>query len=114
LKEFAQHFWLLCVLCHAIHFGLQLLKSNRPLPVFFQHLRVAQIIFDLLFQLRLRHHGIERWLGIVAFFWPNAMTPVNLLNGSLINDALCKRESGSCRMGTVRRPFRTKESKQRS
>jgi hypothetical protein len=37
-KKFAQHLWLLCVLCHPIHFGLQLVRSDWPLPVILQRL----------------------------------------------------------------------------
>ena len=49
---------------------------------------VAQIACDLGFQLRLRYHGTERWLGIRILLWPDAMPPVNVLNCSLISDAL--------------------------
>jgi hypothetical protein len=38
LKEFAQHLGLLGVPGHAIHLSLQLLNSDRPLPVILQHL----------------------------------------------------------------------------
>ena len=41
------------MLGHPLHLGLELLGSDRPLPVIFQRLRVAQIIFDFLFNLRL-------------------------------------------------------------
>src|ERR1051326_2652372 len=40
-KDFAQHFGLLGVLRHAIHFSLQLLGSDRPLPVILQRLRLS-------------------------------------------------------------------------
>jgi hypothetical protein len=80
------------VLSHAIHFSLQLLSGNGPLPVILQRLRLTQIISDFVFQLRLRHHRIERWLAIRAIFWPDPVTPVNFFNRSLICDALLKRE----------------------
>ena len=86
-KHFAQHLGLVGVLCHAIHFSLQLLGSDWPMPVVLQRLRVAQIICDFLFELRLRHHCIERWLGIRAVFRPDAVIPVNLLDRSLISYA---------------------------
>ena len=38
---------------HAIHFGLELLGADGPLPVVFQRLRVAQIVFYLLLDLPL-------------------------------------------------------------
>jgi hypothetical protein len=44
-----QYFGLLGVLRHAIHFSLQLLSRDRPLPVILQRLGHAQIIFDFLF-----------------------------------------------------------------
>ena len=50
-KEFTQHRGLLRVFCHAIHFSLQLLGGDRPLPVILQRLRVAQIVFYLLLDL---------------------------------------------------------------
>jgi hypothetical protein len=79
------------VLRHAIHFNLQLLSGDRPLPVILQRLRLAQIILDFAFDLRLRHHGVERWLGIRSLFGPDAMTPVNFFDCSLIRYAFCKR-----------------------
>jgi hypothetical protein len=111
LKEFAQHFWLLGVMRHSVHLGLQLLRSDWRLPVIPHRLRIAQIVFDFSLQLRLSHHSIERWLGIGALFWPGPMTPVNFLNGSLVSYAVSKRQRFS---RNVRRRFRTKESKQRS
>ena len=77
----------------AFHFGLQLVRSDWPLPVIFQHLGVAQIVCDSVFDLRLRHHRIERGLGIRAASRPDTMTPVNLFNRSLVGYALCKSES---------------------
>jgi hypothetical protein len=95
---------------HAIHFNLQLLSGDRPLPVILQRLRLAQIICDLFFELRLRHHSIQRWLGIGSLFGPDAMTPVNVFNRSLISYALYKRQSGSCRMRSFRWRFGMEES----
>jgi hypothetical protein len=106
LKDFAQHFGLLGVLRHAIHFSLQLLGSNWRMPVIRQYLRIAQIICDFLFKLRLRHHRIERRLEVGTFLWPNAMPPVNLFNRSLISYALCKRQRF---VGSFRRRFGTEE-----
>ena len=51
-KDFAQHSGLFGVTGDPLHFGLQLVGSDRPLPVIFQRLRVAQIVFHLLFDLR--------------------------------------------------------------
>ena len=62
------------------------------MPVILERLRFAQIIFDFLFHLRLRHHRIERWLGIGSLFGPDAVTPVNFLDRSLISYAFCERE----------------------
>src|SRR5205807_10353596 len=47
----------------------------------------AVIIFDFLFELRLRHHCIERWLGIGALFRPDAVISVNLLDRFVISYA---------------------------
>src|SRR5207237_1480471 len=74
------------------HLALQLVGSNRPLPVILKQLRVAQIVFDLLFDLRVRHHLLQRRLGIWVRFWPDAMTPVNLFDHPLITDALRKAQ----------------------
>jgi hypothetical protein len=60
------------------------------LPVIFEGLRFAQVIRDFLFQLRLRHHRVERRFAIGPFFRPDAMTPVNVFNAALINDAFRK------------------------
>jgi hypothetical protein len=86
-----QHLGLVGVLCHAIHFSLQLLGSDWPMPVSLQRLRVAQVILDFAFDLRLRHHRIKRWFRITTLVWPNPITPVNVLNHALVNDALRKR-----------------------
>jgi len=80
---------------HALHLALQLVGSNRPVPVIVHHLRVAQIAFDFLFDLRLRHHRIERWLGIGTLFWPDPMSPVNIFNRSLVRDALREAQASA-------------------
>jgi hypothetical protein len=102
LKEFAQYLGLLGVLRHAVHLGLQLRYSDRTLPVIFQHLRLVQIVCHFLFQLRLRHDRIERWLGIGSLFRPYPMTPVNFFNSSLVSYALVERQRSlgnlSCRL----------------
>ena len=72
------------MLCHAIHLGLQLVSRNRALPVIFQCLRLAQVIFDFLFQLRLRHYCVERRLGIGPLLWPYTVAPVHVFDSSLI------------------------------
>src|SRR5205807_30698 len=95
VKEFAQHFWLFSVLCHAIHFSLQLLGGDGPLPVILQGLGVTQVVVDLLFQLLLRHHCIERRLGVSILFWPDAMTPVNVFDSALIRHAFFKSQRSS-------------------
>jgi hypothetical protein len=79
------------VLRHAIHFSLQLLTGDRLLPVILQRLRLAEVVCDFLFPLRPRHHRIERWLGIGTLFRPDPMTPVDVLDRSLIRDALLER-----------------------
>src|SRR5436309_10290349 len=57
-----------------------------------QRLRVAQIIFYLLFNLLGRHHLIERGLGRTIFLRPDAMAPVNVLDCPLIGYPFCKRQ----------------------
>ena len=97
---------------HAIHLSLQLLGRNRPLPVILQRLRVAQIILDFAFDLRLRHHGVERWLGIGPFpaiAGPDPMTPINFFNRALISYAICKRQRS---LKVPRRRFGLKEIEQ--
>src|SRR5438132_7605467 len=79
------------VLSHAIHLSLQLLSGNRPLPVILQRLRVAQIISQFRFQLRLTYHRIEWWLGIRTFLWPEPVPPVHFLDSSLVGPVLGKR-----------------------
>jgi hypothetical protein len=91
IEQFAQYLRLLCVLRHAIHLSLQLLGGDWPLPVILQRLRLAQVIFNFRFQLGLRHHRIERWLQIVtlaATAGPDAVTPVNVLDRSLIRHSV--------------------------
>ncbi len=75
-----------------------LLSSNGP-SVVLQRLRVAQILFDFVFKLRLRHHGIERWLGIRTVFRPRYCDARHVLTGSLISYALCEGERS---MGNLR------------
>ena len=87
-----QYVGLLRVLRHTIHFSLQLLSTNWALRVILQRLRVAQIVSHFLFKLGLCHYRIERRLGIGALLWPDAMTPVNVLDCSLIGHALCEAE----------------------
>ncbi len=96
----------------ALHLGLQLLRSDRPLRVNSQRLRVAEIIFHLLFNLRGGHHLIEQRLGLRILFWPNAMTPVNFLNRSLISYSIGERKSRAWEMGSLRRRFSMEESQQ--
>jgi hypothetical protein len=78
---------------HALHLGLQLVSSNGPLPVIVHRLRVAQIIFHFLFQLRLRHNRFQRWLATTALVWPGAMTPVNVFDRCLICNAFCEAQA---------------------
>jgi hypothetical protein len=56
-----------------------------------ERLRVAQILFNFLCKLRLRHHCVERWLGIRALFRPNAMTPTNILDWLVDNLCVLQR-----------------------
>src|SRR5207249_1447447 len=67
------------------------------------------IIFDFLFKLLLGHHRIERWLGIGTFFWPEPMTPVDFLDGSLIGHAFFERQ---CSLRNTRLRFGTEETQQ--
>jgi hypothetical protein len=99
LKEFAKHFRLFGVFRHAIHLSLQLLSRNWSVRVILQRLRFAQVLCNFRFQFRLRHHGIKRWLGAGILLWPDAVTPVNFLNRSLIRYALreCQRSRGNLR-----------------
>src|SRR4029079_7973069 len=76
---------------HPVDLSLQLFRSDWLLPVTFKHQRVLQRACDLAFQLGPRHHRIERWLWIGTLFRPDAMTPINFFNGSLISYALCER-----------------------
>src|SRR5215831_8700357 len=62
------------------------------MPGILEHLRTAQITPDLVFQLCLRDHRIERWLAAGILVWPDSMTPVNVLDSSLICHPFCKRE----------------------
>jgi len=58
VKDFAQNVGLFGVMRHAVHLGLELLRSDRPLPVILQRLGIAQITRDFLFDLRPRHNCI--------------------------------------------------------
>ena len=72
----------------ALHLGLQLVGSDRPLPVILQRLRVAQIIFHLSLDLRLRHYLVQRRLGAGVRRWPDAMPPIDFLDRPLVSDAV--------------------------
>jgi hypothetical protein len=81
------------VLRHALHFSLKLLTYSVVAAIGhrFQDFRADNLRFP---SAGLRHHGIERWLGIrtlPATAGPDAVTPVNILNRSLVGHALCKR-----------------------
>src|SRR4030095_7917739 len=71
-----------------IHFSLQLLGRDRLLPLLFEQFRFAHIICDLLLDLRLRHHRLQRWLWASICFWPEPMPPVNFFDCPLIRDAI--------------------------
>src|SRR6266704_5088463 len=90
LKQFPQDFGLFCVLGHPLHLGLELLGSDRLLPVSLQRLRIAEIIFDLPFNLLGRHHFIERRLRPQILFRPNPVPPVHVFDGALISHTLCE------------------------
>jgi len=85
-----QYLRLLGVLRHTVHFGLQLLCSDWSLPIVLQGAGLPQIVCDFPFELCLRHDRIERWFGILALLRPEAITPVNFFNRSLMRYALCK------------------------
>jgi hypothetical protein len=99
------------VLGHSIHLSLQLLSSDRALPVILQGLGIVQIIRHFLFQLCLRHHRIERRLGILSLLWPDSVTPVHFFDRSLIRHTLFERERS---FGSFRGCFRTEGGRQRS
>jgi len=109
-----QYLRLIGVLRYTVHFGLQLLCTDWSLPMVLQGAGLPQIACDFPFDLRLRHYSIKCWLGIGALFRPDAITPVNFFNRPLITYTLCKRQSGSFRMRTLRRRFSTEESQQSS
>jgi hypothetical protein len=92
LKDFAQNLGLFGVLRHSVHLDLELPVGDRPLPVILERLRLAHVICDFFLKLRLRHHCIERRLGIRAFFRPDTVTPVNAFNCSLMSHAFCERQ----------------------
>ena len=60
----------------------------------------------------MRHDGIERGLWIRALLWPDAVTPVNFLDGPLIRHALFERQSRTGGMGNFRGAFWAQESEQ--
>ena len=91
-KDFAQHFGLLGVTGDPLHLRLELVRRDRPLPVILQRLRGAQIIFDLLLDLRLRHHLFQRRLGASIRRRPDAMPPIDFLDRPLIRDAIRERD----------------------
>src|SRR5438876_8320693 len=91
-EDFAQHSRLFGVTGHPLHLSLELVRCDRPLPVILQRLRVAQIIFDLFLDLRLRHHLVQRRLGTGVRFWPDAMLPVHIFDGALISDPIREGE----------------------
>src|SRR2546421_2104456 len=75
------------------------------MPVISQRLRVAQVILDFFFQSRRENKGIEQRLrmGIApAVAGPDPMMPVNILDSSLIEHALCEAERS---LGMVGRRF---------
>jgi hypothetical protein len=78
---------------HALHFSLEFAGRDWRLPLICDQLRFSEIIFDLSFQLRFRHNRREWWFLLWIVFRPDAVTPVNFLNRSLIRYALCKRQS---------------------
>src|SRR5206468_9209394 len=80
-----------------------LLSSDWLLPAIFQREGVAQIVCDLVFQLRLRHHRIERRLGSRILLWPNPVTPVNVFDRSLKRDALGEAERSGLTRSLPRR-----------
>ena len=98
-KEFAQHLGLFGMLRHALHFSPKLLGHNRPLPMISEQLRIAKIVFDLLFDLRLRHYCAQWRFRAGILLGPNTITPVDFLNSSLVGYAVCESQSGNCRMG---------------
>ena len=77
--------------------------GKRPRPVILQRLRLVQVVRDFLFQLRLRHHLVERRFGISVLFRPDPVTPVNVFDRTLIGHAFGETE----RFGLTRRarPF---------
>ena len=91
-KDLAQRVRLPGIASNTIHLCLKLLRRNRPLPVKLQRSRVTQVIADLSFDLCLRHHLLQRRLGALVYLRPNAMTPVNFLNSSLIRHTIFKCE----------------------
>ena len=54
-----------------------------------------QVFCDFLFDLRLRHHFIQRRLGAGVRVWPDPVTPVNVLDRRLIGDALGEAQASA-------------------
>jgi hypothetical protein len=90
-KQFSQHFRLFRVSGYAIHFSLKFDRSDWRSSLLSQQLRLAQIIFDLLFDLTLRDDRFQRRLRPWVFLRPDAMTPAHILNRPLIGYSLRKR-----------------------
>jgi hypothetical protein len=63
--------------------------------------------------LRARMGQIERWLGIRALFWPDAMAPVNFFNGSLISDTISESQHGALLHGLRGRAEKSQLRRQR-
>src|SRR5438105_11928113 len=71
-----------------------------------ENLTIVQIVSNLLFNLCRRQDSIEPRLGIAALLRPDAMSPVHILDGTLISDAigeskcsvlgLCRQQCGPC------------------
>src|SRR5205807_3155184 len=94
---------------HSLHLSLKFARSDWPPPSLCDKLRFAQIIFDLLFELRLRHDGAERRFGLRIFLRPDAMTPIDFFNRSLISDAISESQRCAllrrlCGRGEVSQP----------
>jgi hypothetical protein len=65
--------------------------------------------------LRLRHHPIQRRLGIETLLWPDPMMPIDVFDRSLIDHALGERQhplrSVHWRLGTEERQDRSYEDR---
>src|SRR4029077_5034184 len=78
---------------HALHFSLEFAGRDWRLPLICDQLRFSEIIFDLSFQLPFRHNRREWWFLLWIVFRPDAVTPVNVFNRSLISYSIFKRQS---------------------